>query len=136
MWADILAGWAENKTRSMKYLIFFDSDPLMCAPINSGVDYKLDWSISNEIPYEQRMASSTPPRSFSKLEDIFSHYQRVFWIPNESEKLKLRIIVAEHTRQVGHRSTRFKLATVEAHFYWKNMSADVEFYVRSGIHCL
>ena len=50
--------------------------------------------------------------------------------------LKLRIIIAAHTGNGGHRSWRVTLASIQAHFFWQKMTDDIKLFVGSCLHCL
>lgn len=96
----------------------------MYAPINPGNDSTLDWPNVDDIIKAQTYTKERPARPCKKSDSIFRNTDDVIWIPSTYTLLKLRILIAAHTGQGGHR--RWK---IEAYFSWNKMSDDVQAFL-------
>ena len=136
VWADMLTRWAVRHTKTVYATKIPCAKSLMLAPINPGTDSSLDWPNLKDIKNSQTSSVEKTPKEFRKTKDGLKNDKGVLWIPTHDKTLKFRIIIAGHTGHGGHRSWRVTLATVRAHFFWNNLSNDVESFVRSCLHCL
>ncbi len=139
IWADMLTRWAVNHKQSVSAIKVVKSDSLMCAPINPDIDKTLDWPTMTDIMLVQQSTEEEPPKSFRNTDDGVKNDKDILWIPDKNSHdstIKKRILIAAHTGHAGHRSWKVTLTALRAHFYWTNMSSDVELFVRSCLHCL
>ena len=109
---------------------------LMLASINPSLNTEYDWPTREGITKSLRLSSLKAPRWFKKREGIYQDGRNVFWIPEDDETLKLRILVAAHAGLAGHRGTEVCKSSLKTHFYWKNLAKDIETFCRSCQHCM
>ena len=114
MWADMLAHWAVNTKKAFNSNMGYKYKYLMLAPINAGVDPKLDWPNRDEIIRSQSKSQLNPPEYFDKTKDRFIDENNRLWIPKSEELLKIRILIAAHTGYSGHRSWKVTNAKIRA----------------------
>ena len=91
VWADMLTRWAvkpRTKVSSGKI------SRLMLAPVKPSLNKEYDWPTRVCIARSQRLSSSKAPRSLKQRDEIYRAGRDVFWIPEDDETLKLRILVA------------------------------------------
>ena len=134
VWADMLTRWAVQPKAKVSAELAMKA--LMLAPINPGLDPKLDWPCLDDIIESQESSAEDPPSNVKKTESGWKDDKGRLWIPSEDELLKLRILIAAHTGYGGHRAKKVTEASVSAHFVWKNMKEDVTNFVGSCLHCL
>ena len=60
----------------------------------------------------------------------------MFFIPEDDENLKLRILVAAHAGLAAHRGTEVCQSSLRTPFYWKTLAKDIETFCRSFLHCM
>lgn len=58
------------------------------------------------------------------------------WIPKDANSLKLRIAVAGHCGERGHRAYAATLDTIGESYWWDEMKKDVREFTQSCIHCI
>lgn len=136
MWADMLTRWAAKPKVSVLSKKIPKFKTLMMAPINPGIDGKLDWPEVDEILKSQSNSDLTPPRRFRKSANGYQNSSGVTWIPADDEKMKLRLIIAAHTGIGGHRGVKVTEASIKSHFFWSKMDDDITKFITSCIHCL
>ena len=102
VWADMLTRWA---VKPRAKVLSGKISRLMLAPINPSMNKEYDWPTRACINRSQRLSSLKAPRSFKKRDRISQDGRDVFWIPEDDETLKLRILVAAHAGLAGHRGT-------------------------------
>lgn len=136
VWADMLTRWAvkPNNTLSSKRVAIFKS--LMFAPINPGIDKKLDWPSISEVIESQKKSKLIPTKRFKQTSKGFTDSNGITWIPHDDRLMKLRIIIASHTGLGGHRGAKVTSAAIKSQFHWLKMDEDVKDFVESCIHCL
>ena len=127
VWADMLTRLAVKPNNKIISIKAFKS--LMFAPINPGMDPNLDWPSRDDIIESQKSAYERSPNTFKIMGSIWVDHNERLWIPNDGYLLKLRILIAAHTGQSGHRGNKVTLTAVKAHFSWINMKNDVEQFV-------
>ena len=108
---------------------------LMYAPINVS-NSQNDWPSRRDIARSQNESAKQPPPGFSCKDGILQDRAGVFWVPQEDDVLKLRLLVAAHTGTAGHRKKSTTLAALKTHFVWDTVDRDVETFCESCIHCL
>lgn len=136
VWADMLTRWAVRPSNAIKSVpSSLRLKSLMVAPINPGLDSKLDWPTMKEIAASQNRSNTEPPRNFKNIDGILKN-GNVIWIPSKDAQMKIRILIAGHTGMAGHRGWRTTKATVASHFFWEKMGEDVKSFVKSCLHCL
>ena len=60
----------------------------------------------------------------------------LIWIPDEDEKMQLRICVIGHTGPAGHRGYEITLSRIKEVFTWRLMKEEMRPFTQKGIHCL
>ena len=115
VWVDMLTRWAVNPVQRITSSNTPRAKALMVAPINPGVDSKLDWPNIEDIKEAQSSANEAPPKQFFNTTSGLRNPRDVLWIPSESKILKFRITIAAHSGHGGHRSANVAMATVKAH---------------------
>ena len=136
VWADMLTRWAVSSNRSINAAKVIKAKSLMYAPINPGIDNTMDWPSFGDIVKSQSKTKELPASSFTNTEQGIKNEKGQLWIPKDDKELQMRIIIAAHTGQGGHRSWRVTLATVQAYCWWSKMAEDIESFVKTCIHCL
>ena len=131
----MLTRWAVRPKRKVEAAKVLRAKSLICAPISPETDPKLDWPTISDIKKSQTSSNQVPPNRFGLTEEVFKDSKDIIWIPSDDELLKLRIIIAAHTRHEGHRSQRVTLVSVRAHFFWQKMTEDMESFAQSCLHC-
>ena len=133
VWADMFSRWAVQLNRKLSALKL---NSLLVAPITPSIDSRLDRPKAADIITSQAKRHEQPPSRFEKVNDIWQDKRGVVWIPSPDRLLRLRIMVAGHTGYGGHRGYRTTQVIVTASFWWKEVMADVEHFVKSCLHCL
>lgn len=108
----------------------------MYAPVSPTLDETLDWPKQDDVINSQQKATERPPKQSETSNGLIINDKGQTWIPSSDNRLKLRILIAAHTGQGGHRSSHVTQSAVESHFWWKGMNSDVKVFVNSCIHCL
>lgn len=129
----MLTRWA---VQPMSTISALSVKSVMYAPVNPGLDPKLDWPSCDEIIASQESSREKPLAGFNKTDAGWCDEKDRIWIPSDDELLKLRILIAAHTGIGGHRGQRVTRAAVEGHFLWTKMKKDVHSFVGSCLHCL
>lgn len=136
VWADMLTRWAVRANQSVQPKNSMNLKSLMLAPVNPGINPKLDWPSMEEVRASQVKSDDAPPSKFDKTPQGVKNQRDVYWIPNNDEVLKLRILIAAHVGMGGHRGWQTTKTTVAAHFWWAQMDSDIKAFVHSCLHCL
>ena len=136
VWADMLTRWAVYPKSSVSTDKVGRIKSLMMCPINPGLSEEFDWPTCKEIIASQTNAQESVPPSYRKKDEIWVSEEGATWVPDCDELLKLRILIAAHTGQGGHRSWRVTLASIKPYFCWNNLGKDVETFVKSCLHCV
>lgn len=108
----------------------------MIAHILPWFSESYDWPTLLEIQQSEHKHSSR------KLE-IIKHdngllrfkYWSVF-IPEENDKLQLRVLGVSHTWSAGHRRYEPTISTLKKHFNWATVKEDTKTFLDSCIYCL
>ncbi len=108
----------------------------MLAPISPSLDPALDWPSRSDIIKSQGESDETSSDTFKKDDSGWVDDRDRLWIPNEDKLLKFRILIAAHAGHGGHRGKNVTMASVKAHFEWKDLKDDVDSFVGSCLHCL
>lgn len=102
-WADMLTRWAVRKKTSFTAVKALKLSTFMVAPVSTEKE-ELDWLNMADIINSQHQTEETPPSSFKLTDGVIRNFKRQVWIPTGDTLLKVRILIAAHTRQGGHRS--------------------------------
>ena len=134
--AYMLIRWAVQPKRHANVKRVAAIKSLLLAPVNPGLDKRLDWPSLHDITSSQEKSTETPPKGFTKIGRGLVKNKDVIWIPSQDELLKLRVLIAAHTGWGGHRGPDVSAAAVKAHFNWPKMNEDIRLFVHSCLRCL
>ena len=58
------------------------------------------------------------------------HPHGTIWVPPEALSLRMRIIVASHGGELGHRGCKATQSVIREDFWWEDMSKDIQSFVQ------
>ena len=93
-----------------------------------------DWPSVAEIVKAQTDFKSELPDSLSCTEGVY-HRGESLWIPNSATELQLKLLTVAHCGEAGHRKVEATKSRLRENFFWDNMAADCEAFVRNCLHC-
>lgn len=108
----------------------------MVAPIDQGIDEKLDWSLKKKIIASQNMNSRQALRHLSKQENPWKFVSVQIRIPDQNKLLRVRTLIAIHTDREAHRAFEPTLASVSEQVRWKKLREDTQQLLSSCFHCI
>lgn len=82
-WVDMLTRWAVKPNTKVDPGKVGAIKSLMTAPVNPGLDARLDWTRVEEIVRGQISSPYKPPSKFNGTTDGFKCAKDVFWIPKK-----------------------------------------------------
>lgn len=128
VWADIISHWIT--TPIVHHLV---SVPVL--PSSSADDFI--WPTHDELFATQAAHDALLSDDVSKDADgLYKNHFSAVWIPDVSDNPQLRFCVIAHTGASGHPAATATEHALGQNFFWSTMSADIETFVRSCIHCL
>ena len=74
-WARMFTRWAVNPKKAVNSSMGYKIKYLMLAPINVGMDPKINWPSRDEIIRSQSKSKLNPPESFEKIKDGIRYEQ-------------------------------------------------------------
>ena len=114
VWADMLTRWAVYPKSSVCTDKVGRLKSLMMCPINPGLSEEFDWPTCKEIIASQTNAQESVPSSYRKKDEIWVNEEGATWVPDCDELPKLRMLIAAHTGQGGHRSCQISVGIISA----------------------
>lgn len=58
------------------------------------------------------------------------------WLPDGAVELQLKVMVASHCGQMGHRGATATTSIVKESFWWRNMARDISELIKGCLHCM
>ena len=126
-WADLMTRWGAKSIRRV----------CLPTPAASLVDFN-PVSFYKELVAEQAKLSTTERQ---KLTETVAHGHTILskdgkhFVPQQSDKLKLALLVMAHSGSGGHRAQHVTKTTVHQFFTWKGMDDDVKTFCNKCLHC-
>lgn len=133
MWADILTRPVVESRIKVKSLRL---SRLFYAPITPSTEEEYDWTTRKEISEVHQKTKENPSQDFDAQHRVIHNNRGAFCIPQEEELLHLHIIIAARTGRGGHCGLDATKRVIKEHFYWKNITKDVDIFVKFYLHCL
>lgn len=130
VWADLLTRWG-SPSRISKAKI-----AVLYAPVYTQSSEEYDWPSCQETTESQRKSKSKQPAAFKEKDGMIIDEKRRIWIPEDDEKIKLRLLIASHHGVSGHRYKTTTMENIEKDIFWKTMKDDVASFCEICIHCL
>lgn len=72
------------------------------APINSGLDARLDWSERKDVITSQRKSAAKPAAQIKSKDGCFADESEAVWICPGDKLLQIRILIAAQCTMAGH----------------------------------
>lgn len=132
VWADILTRWGSTPTIVSKKSKLAS----LYAPVYPRRSREFDWPSKEDFIVIQRKSTSKYPKEFDIEKEVIADKRNRWWIPDDHELLKLRVLIAAHTGMAGHRSSTATFDAISKEFWWSSMKEDVQKFCNSCIHCL
>ncbi|OQR83686.1 hypothetical protein ACHHYP_14408 [Achlya hypogyna] len=138
VWADLLSRWGSPVTAAIKSRIF---RLLAVSPLQEP---NFAWPSADAIfqIQESALAGGTPPPSvaFDDKASIFvinfGNDDRPIWIPDDAADLQQRLCVVAHAGIAGHRGGDATFSALRHFAWWSTMKADVDYFLKSCLHCM
>lgn len=136
VFADIMTRWLRRyrtDIRSMRKITRAHKPPWQIIPSPSQPNFI--WPKWKSII--QAQSGHTPGQNdITKDSDgVFKLNGRI-WIPEEKYDLKLKIMVASHCGQMGHRGRDATESALRENFVWTGMTDDMQEFIKNCIHCI
>ena len=142
-WADMLSRWASTDRMTPRMCRLKRKRKFSVGIINPLNQEDFIWPNLNEIQEAQRRSPPTPGQISSDLSTFVADESGLFitdanivWIPKEASQLQLRLIIIAHCGSAGHRGQHATFTALSERFFWPNMRADVDEFLRQCLHCL
>ena len=132
--ADILTRWTRGHRVNLlfsKHVLSILRTAEQVVPAVSSIV----WPAMSDIRDAQREVKDVPSNLRYGENGLLCTGKNI-WVPLENNELKLRILMAAHCGDAGHRGADATASAIREVYNWKGLQHDVDVLVHGCIHCL
>ena len=133
VWAYMLSRWVSHQSTAIRAeRIRLGS--LVLAPVSPNLSDDYDWPTLSEIRSVQPKIMDD--KQWNIGNGIWRNSKAEMFVPDDENKLKIRLLIAAHAGMSGHRAKDITLSNLSSSFWWKTRDQDVQSFVDSCLHCI